>query len=1096
MGMNDRNLVGRALELEALQVALSEAARGERTVLMFSGEPGIGKTRMLEELATRAVAEGAMVAWGRVSEVGFVSSFWPWLQVLAAVETPLDPAPALGSLDKAASAAARLMRFGEVRAFLKRRAATAPLALLLDDLHAADISSLELLEDLLPALLGCRVLLALAARDGDASPEVAARLGRIAQTARRLPLARLGAPEVESLVGGRAPADRVLSLSEGNPLFVKELVASHREHGTLGLPRLSSVRSVIRERVSRFPAATRRALESAAILGRDFQGRVVVDMLRSSAPTAAEGERSPEPPAPERPAPNPPGPKALSPATWRPATFALETPRLESTLADRVSLELEPALACGVLGAVGPDRFRFSHALVAEAIADELGAASRTHHHLAAARALARLAPSESGAIAHHLLAAGPIAAARAVDAAEHAARQCMAMLAFEDAAALLARALTALELVLPDDAMRRAELSCQRAEALQHAARHAAAAELCDAAIDIVRASTPADGVRGNALFARIALARGLELRPGRTDPRLVALLSEALERIPLAEVGLRARLLARLAAAEQPAHDPSGPIARALEAIELGADLDPRARLDVMYVATAALVEYLEGARLERLHREVLALARGHRWVSVHTRLRLCFAMLDQGQRERFHGEAAAFEAEAAALGLPQWTRHVHGLRALVALLDGDFIRAEREAQQSEAISSALGDGAAAWRMGVHRSIARWTQTAPLDPGARAGLTRDTPGRSAIAAWFALQAGEHERVREALAEIGSEVPLDADFAAMLGCATAFAGGAERAAQVYGACVGRRARPVLASMVGSAIFDLQERVLLVLAAAAGRHEAIDAHAQAALTSAQRLGSPVWVARVRADWADALGRRGGAGDAERALDLRALAFADALRFGMPGLIERCRPPAASEVEPAVCGAGPTSARAVEQPPRLAAPARVALSRTGALWRMTGFGEEALVKDSRGLQMLARLLAEPGRELHVLDLGGGAAPIDGGDAGAALDPTARDRYRARLRELADERDTAEALGDRGRLERLAGETEALTGELERAFGLGGRERRIGAASERARSNVQRRLAHALERVRAASPRLGAHLTAALRTGTYCVYDPRG
>jgi hypothetical protein len=65
---------------------------------------------------------------------------------------------------------------------------------------------------------------------------------------------------------------------------------------------------------------------------------------------------------------------------------------------------------------------------------------------------------------------------------------------------------------------------------------------------------------------------------------------------------------------------------------------------------------------------------------------------------------------------------------------------------------------------------------------------------------------------------------------------------------------------------------------------------------------------------------------------------------------------------------------------------------------------------------------------------------------------------------------------------------------LTAELERAFGLGGRQRKIGAASERARSNVQRRIAHALDQIQAASPRLGDHLTATIRTGTYCVYDP--
>jgi hypothetical protein len=80
-----------------------------------------------------------------------------------------------------------------------------------------------------------------------------------------------------------------------------------------------------------------------------------------------------------------------------------------------------------------------------------------------------------------------------------------------------------------------------------------------------------------------------------------------------------------------------------------------------------------------------------------------------------------------------------------------------------------------------------------------------------------------------------------------------------------------------------------------------------------------------------------------------------------------------------------------------------------------------------------------------------------------------------------------------MGDLGRLERAGAEIEALGAELERAFGVGGRERRVGAATERARTNVQRRIAHAMGQVRAASRRIGEHLTASIRTGTYCLYD---
>jgi hypothetical protein len=104
--------------------------------------------------------------------------------------------------------------------------------------------------------------------------------------------------------------------------------------------------------------------------------------------------------------------------------------------------------------------------------------------------------------------------------------------LAFENAAALLERALSALRLAAPDDAMRRALLLCARAEALQHASRHAEAAQLCDQAAAIVRDLTHADVP---VELARIALVRGLEFRFGMTDPRLVELLhSSTLARQP----------------------------------------------------------------------------------------------------------------------------------------------------------------------------------------------------------------------------------------------------------------------------------------------------------------------------------------------------------------------------------------------------------------------------------------------------------------------------------------------------------------------------------------------------------------------------------
>jgi hypothetical protein len=354
---------------------------------------------------------------------------------------------------------------------------------------------------------------------------------------------------------------------------------------------------------------------------------------------------------------------------------------------------------------------------------------------------------------------------------------------------------------------------------------------------------------------------------------------------------------------------------------------------------------------------------------------------------------------------------------------------------------------------------------------------------------AWIATQDRDREAARRALDELGDRLPHDTDLIALTGSAAAFAGTVELARRVYGQLSTRAGAILVATGVGCAVLDLYDRLLLELAARAELWEAIERHAETALAICAKLGSPVWTARVQADFADALDRRKQEGDAERAAELWARALSEARRLGMPGLAARGEAAAAISVRQS---RAPVAAmRANSDVP--ADGSRLELTRSGELWALRGFGSEVHLKDSRGLQLLARLVEAPNRELHVLDLIGSTGAADG-DAGPLLDETARVAYRTRLHELVRERESAETNGDLGRAERANAEIEALSAELERAFGLGGRERKAGSASERARSNVQRRIAHALEQVAAASPRMHEHLSATVRTGTYCVYAP--
>ncbi|HEY2192876.1 MAG TPA: hypothetical protein VGH76_11340, partial [Actinomycetospora sp.] len=163
-----------------------------------------------------------------------------------------------------------------------------------------------------------------------------------------------------------------------------------------------------------------------------------------------------------------------------------------------------------------------------------------------------------------------------------------------------------------------------------------------------------------------------------------------------------------------------------------------------------------------------------------------------------------------------------------------------------------------------------------------------------------------------------------------------------------------------------------------------------------------------------------------------------------------------------------------------------------LRRDGPTWTVGEGDQRVVLRHVKGLTDLARLVAEPDREFHVLDLVGGTPSAPGlpaaglPAAGDALDDAARAAYRRRLTDL-DERIER---GDTS----AAQERDLLVAELSRAYGLGGRPRRPGSSAERARTAVTWRIRDAITRIETALPGLGKHLRSSVRTGTYCVYSP--
>jgi tetratricopeptide (TPR) repeat protein len=259
------------------------------------------------------------------------------------------------------------------------------------------------------------------------------------------------------------------------------------------------------------------------------------------------------------------------------------------------------------------------------------------------------------------------------------------------------------------------------------------------------------------------------------------------------------------------------------------------------------------------------------------------------------------------------------------------------------------------------------------------------------------------------------------------------------------------------------------------------------------------VGAPYETAVARMGLAHALRA---AGDEERALlELRAAASAFE-RVGAVRHAERAAHACAPSSSPG--SASPVSLASAPSSSQVAT-----FAREGEYWSVTFDGRTVRLRDAKGVRYIARLVADPGRAFHVLDLVAAeradpGAAIDAaesadpqsasGDAGWMLDARAKDAYRRRLAEIDDDIEDARVVADSDRQAQAEAERDFLVRELSRAVGLGGRDRRAGSASERGRASVTRAVRAALVRIRECDASLGAHLDHRIRTGVHCAYVP--
>jgi tetratricopeptide (TPR) repeat protein len=1079
-----RAFVGRTREFAALASALEAASQGRGTLCLISGEPGVGKSRLLAEYGAELSFRMPSIHWGFAWEAGGAPVYWPWIQILrsllsrdcarAALRDMPHIAPPIAELvpelvPPCGQEAARLepeqARFrlmDAVSSLLQACATHEPLVLVLEDLHAVDTDSLSLLEFAIRQLHGARALIIGTLRDTEIHrPRVGNIVTRLSRGAIQLPLRRLDRDEVREYLRaatGERPLEQdvtgLLTLTEGHPLYLAEVVELGLERGNLrSAP--SSIRLAVLERAAQLPARTRWLLGVASVLGRRFQ------------------------------------PAALAEIAGIP-------------VAELRGL-LDPALACGLLEKDAGTELRFEHMLVREAFHETLPADDRRGLHEREAQRMRsraeRGATVSWAALAQHLEESGEQSIVEAVEAWRQAAHQAEARHSFDDAALCYNRALLILgetKTIASSRARLLLELAAAqiRAGDLDAGRRHSAEAFRIGEALDDAE------------LLADAALTYGSIFTFGSVDPRLVGLLKSALGRLGDGDLARRARLQARLAAAMQPAADPSEPAALAREAIALGRSSgDPRTLLTTLRSAVSALMDVGDPVERLALNQEYVRLARqlGDTPENMRGYMRSAVDAMELAEAEILDDAIAQCDAMSAQLALPHYQWTAAALRVMRATSKGEFAAADAALARARGLADRAQDSNAPLTLLVQQlALAEMREDLPQLEQLCGRLERHCSKlpQSELYLRPALLAA-------ATRSLGRRpAPTDLDEAGLRGILRFCDMGAFASLGDYLSALGDRSLSQIAyehiqqyedrcghwGLLGLRWMGPVARSLALLAASLGRHDAADAHFSKALAIARRMEARPWIARIVVEWLEVSRDAGLTPTCPPPMLDEAMMIARELELSkLEQRIDSCR----ESAKPTRPSGNLAAAASAPTPAGLPSVSYFQVVAEGEVWVCECEGRTFRLRDSRGMRMLARLVAERGREIHVLDLMGADRadqPVDSGDSGEALDERARREYRRRLECLREQVEEAEGRHDLAAAELAREELEHLTQELSRAFGLGGRARRAGSNVERARVNVQRRLKHALERIARECPAAGKHLSWAIRTGSFCSYRP--
>jgi DNA-binding SARP family transcriptional activator len=893
-------LVGRRRELRELLPIVDRALAGAGAVVLIGGEPGIGKSRLAETLARHAHEGGARGAVGRCWEAGGAPAFWPWQQALRAYALEVDPealrfqlddegpelaaiVPELAEVVPGQRAAplegegARFRLFRAVASFLRRAAASMPVALFLDDLHAADPPSLVLLQFLAAEVTGAPILIVGCYRDTEVGPgaplgEILPELAR-ARSVHRLALSGLDEADTARLlerISGRAPsaelAARVHAQTEGNPLFAGEIGRLLGVEGSAGdpvgtLPIPAGVREAIGRRLQRQSEICNRVLAHASVLGREFE----VEALEHVTDVAQH--------------------------------------QLDAAVDEAITAHLVGPVP-GFLG-----RLRFSHVLIRDTLYESLPATRRLRLHGAVADALARLYEGNIephlAELAHHCLHAGLAHSENAVRYSIRAGDRAASQLGYEEAARHYE---SALELLDEDDEAT-ADVLLSLGEVLSRAGRDVEAKRAFGRAASIARRR------RQPERLARAAVGYGGRFMWPRasTDTALVPLLETALAALADHDSPARVRLLSRLSAAlrDEPARERR--VGLAEDAVAMARRLGDQHTLAYALDAHWVAVDGPDGVetRIRRAD-ELLELTERigdyERMLEAHEYRAATLVML--GDRAGVDVELAAMGRLADALRQPAQQWLVAAYHAMLAVLDGRLEAAESLISRS----LELGLPALSWNAVKSQRFLLFVlrreqgRLAEIEDTLRRS-PHEYPAQLAFSCMLAHLYAELDREPEAREALGALLALDLRhtyvdeewlFAvSLLPDACAYLGDVDAARELYELLLPYGRLNAFATPDGA--FGSLARPLGVLASTLGRFDDAEAHFRAAIEMEQRMRARPGIAHARHGLAALLRARGRPGDHEHAITLIRQAAGTYADLGMRSWAERVEKLASSSV---------------------------------------------------------------------------------------------------------------------------------------------------------------------------------------------------